>query len=140
MDVHALGCDFLACSAYKFYGPHVGVLCGTPGPARGARRAEAAARSPTRAPERLETGTQNHEGIVGAAAAVDFLASLAPGRPSRRAALADALRALHERGHDLLKRLWSGLSAIDGVTLFGAPPEAPRTPTVAFVVEGPLLG
>ena len=76
VDVRALGCDLLACSAYKFYGPHVGVLYGAE--ALLARldvpKLEPA---PDTTPERLETGTQNHEGIVGAGAAVDFLASLA---------------------------------------------------------------
>ena len=109
VDVRAMDCDFLACSAYKFYGPHVGVLYG---------KHDLLAHldvpklrpAPDTAPERLETGTQNHEGIVGAAAAVEFLASLAdradparsaPGhfrRPprarcgARRAALAGADR------------------------------------------------
>ena len=135
VDVAALGCDLLACSAYKFYGPHVGVLWG--------RRSlleeldvPRLAPAPAEAPERLETGTQNHEGIVGAAAAVDFLASLAPGRPSRRAALADAFGALEPRGAALLERLWSGLRALPGVTVFGLPPGSPRTPTLSFVVEG----
>jgi cysteine desulfurase family protein (TIGR01976 family) len=135
VDVLELGADLLACSAYKFYGPHVGVLWG---------RRELLEEldvpklepAPDSAPERMETGTQNHEGIVGAAAAVDFLASLAPGRPSRRAALRDAFRALHERGQELLERLWSGLASTHGVRLFGVPPGGPRTPTVSFVVEG----
>ncbi len=74
-DVRALGCDFLVCSAYKFYGPHVGVLWG-----RRAllERLDAPKLwpAPNAAPERLETGTLNHEGIVGAGAAVEFLASL----------------------------------------------------------------
>ena len=141
VDVRELRCDFLACSAYKFYGPHVGVLFG--------ERERLAALdvpklepAPEAAPERLETGTQNHEGIVGAAAAVDFLAGLAAarGRPApgqdRRAALATAFAALHERGQELLTRLWEGLGAIPGVTLHGPPPSAPRTPTVAFTVSG----
>lgn len=135
VDVGALRCDFLACSAYKFYGPHVGVLF--------ARRAlleqldvpklEPASDS---APERIETGTLNHEGIVGAGAAVDFLASLAKGAAGRRAALVEVATALHERGQRLVERLWNHLSAIDGVTLFGPSPAEPRTPTVAFVVKG----
>jgi cysteine desulfurase family protein (TIGR01976 family) len=134
VDVKELGADLLACSAYKFYGPHVGVLWGR----RELLEEMHVARllpSPDTAPERIETGTQNHEGIVGAAAAVDFLASLAPGRSSRRAALRDAFGALHERGRELLQRLWVGLTEIPGVTLFGVPPEAPRTPTVSFVVK-----
>ena len=102
VDVREWGCDFLACSAYKFYGPHVGVLYGK------RERLEALdvpklEPAPDTVPERLETGTQNHEGIVGAAAAVDYLASLA--RPaagassgSRRERLQAVFDALHERG------------------------------------------
>src|SRR5262249_20392894 len=135
VDVGRMGCDLLACSAYKFYGPHVGVLWGR----RGLLEELEVARlvpAPDTAPERGETGTQNHEGIVGTAAAVDFLASLAPGRPSRRAALEASFQALHARGRTLLEQLWAGLSGIPGVTLFGVPPEAPRTPTVSFAVKG----
>jgi cysteine desulfurase family protein (TIGR01976 family) len=132
VDVTRIGCDFLVCSAYKFYGPHLGALFG---------RTELLqtldvpklAPAPESAPERLETGTQNHEGIVGAAAAVDFVASLGTGT-TRRARLASAFAELHARGRGLLQRLWSGLSAIDGVRLYGPDPSRPRTPTVAFTV------
>jgi len=134
VDVEALDCDFLACSAYKFYGPHVGVLWG--------RRDLIATLdvpklipAPETPPERLETGTQNHEGIVGAAAAVDYLASLAKG-DSRRERLTSAFAALHAQGTELLSRLWNGLAAIPRVKLYGLPPGNPRTPTVAFNVEG----
>ncbi len=131
-DVRGFDCDFLACSAYKFYGPHVGVLYGR------RDRIEALdlpklVPAPDRAPECLETGTQNHEGIVGAAVAVDFLASLAGGG-DRRAALLEVFRVLHERGRALLERLWKGLGEIPGLTLYGPPPGAPRTPTVAFTL------
>jgi cysteine desulfurase family protein (TIGR01976 family) len=134
VDVRELDCDFLACSAYKFYGPHIGVLYG---------RRELLEQidfpklrpSPNTAPERAETGTQNHEGMAGAAAAVDFMASLAPGA-TRRERLQMAFRAFHERGYSLIRRLWEGLSAIDAVRLFGPLPTARRTPTVAFTVVG----
>jgi cysteine desulfurase family protein (TIGR01976 family) len=139
VDVHAIGCDFLACSAYKFYGPHIGVLWG--------RRAQLEAAdvpkldpAPNEAPERLETGTQNHEGIIGAAAAVDFLASLAQRGNSRRERLADTFAELHLRGGSLLAQLWSGLSSIDGVRLYGPKPGAPRTPTVSFTIDGLASG
>jgi cysteine desulfurase family protein (TIGR01976 family) len=134
VDVGALGCDFLVCSAYKFYGPHVGVLWGRQAllESLDVPRVEPA---PDEAPVRLETGTQSHEGIVGAAAAVDFLASLGEG-PDRRARLARAYEGLHARGQLLIERLWTGLAALSGVTLFGPPPSARRTPTVAFVVDG----
>jgi cysteine desulfurase family protein (TIGR01976 family) len=134
MDVRAIGCDFLACSAYKFYGPHIGILYGR------RDRIEALdlprlVPAPDTAPERLETGTQNHEGIIGAGAAVDFLAGLGSGS-SRRARLASAFSELHLRGRVLLGRLWEGLSAVGRVRLYGPPPGAPRTPTIAFTVQG----
>lgn len=142
VDVRTLGCDFLACSAYKFYGPHIGVLWA---------RSEIAESldvpklvpAPDDLPERLETGTQNHEGIAGAAAAIDFLASLANSADadsatsgSRRARLARTFDALHERGAYLLDRLWRGLERIDRVRLYGPPPGRPRTPTLSFTVDG----
>jgi cysteine desulfurase family protein (TIGR01976 family) len=138
VDVQALDCDFLACSTYKFYGPHLGVLYG--------RRALLAsldvpklAPAPDTSPERLETGTQNHEGIAGARAAVDFLASLAPSL-SRRGSLAAAFAGLHERAESHTRRLWEGLSKIPGVTLYGPSPSHPRTPTVAFTLAGVASG
>jgi cysteine desulfurase family protein (TIGR01976 family) len=133
-DVRAIACDFLVCSAYKFYGPHVGALfCrrelleSLPWPKL--------APAPDYAPEVAETGTQNHEGIAGAAAAVDFLASLASGA-ARRERLRAAFDALHARGAALTKRMWDGLSEIEGVKLYGPTPRAARTPTVAFTVRG----
>lgn len=134
VDVQKIGCDFLACSAYKFYGPHIGILFGRQDVLAGVDIPKLAP-APNTAPERMETGTQNHEGIVGAAAAVDFLASLGDGE-TRRARLAAAFALLHDRGRSLLLRLWDGLSAIDGVTLYGPKPDSPRTPTVAFTVAG----
>jgi selenocysteine lyase/cysteine desulfurase len=91
--------------------------------------------APERPPESLETGTQNHEGIVGVAAAVDFLASMAEGA-TRRERLAGTFAALHARGNDLVSRMWSGLTRIDGVRVYGPPPGRPRTPTIAFAVRG----
>jgi len=136
VDVRAIGCDFLACSPYKFYGPHLGVLWGRRDLLESVDvpKLEPA---PDDAPERLETGTLSHEAIVGAAAAVDFLASLAPPRaPDRRAALEGVFSELHARGSRLFERMWTGLGRIPGVTRYGPPPEAPRTPTVSFVVAG----
>ncbi|MFI5182900.1 MAG: cysteine desulfurase-like protein [Vicinamibacteria bacterium] len=135
VDVAALGCDFLACSAYKFYGPHVGVLWGRR-PLIEALAVPKLAPASDASPERFETGTQNHEGIVGVGAAVDFIASLAGGVGARRPRLVAVMEELHSRGHLLLHRLWTGLQAIPGVVLYGPPPTAPRTPTVSFVVAG----
>jgi selenocysteine lyase/cysteine desulfurase len=134
VDVRDWNCDFLACSAYKFYGPHIGILYG--------RRDlldsldfPKLIPAPDSAPERAETGTQNHEGIAGAAAAVDFLASLAPGL-TRRERLHAALGQLHERSDALITRLWNGLREIGHVHLYGPPPGTTRTPTIAFTVDG----
>ncbi|HEX8203323.1 MAG TPA: aminotransferase class V-fold PLP-dependent enzyme, partial [Isosphaeraceae bacterium] len=124
---------FLACSAYKFYGPHVGVLYGQHDRLR-ALDVPKLRPAPETAPERLETGTQNHEGMVGAAAAVEFLASLGNG-PTRRDRLRAAFDALHARGAALVERLGRGLSEFDRVRLHGPAPAEPRTPTVAFTVR-----
>ncbi len=134
IDVQAIGCDFLACSSYKFYGPHVGILFGRR-PAVEALDVPKLEPASNDAPERLETGTLNHEGIVGAAAAVDFIASLGEG-PTRRARLDDAARRLHAHGQALVERFWDGLGDIPGVTRYGPPPARPRTPTVSFTVRG----
>jgi cysteine desulfurase family protein (TIGR01976 family) len=134
-DVAALGCDLFACSAYKFHGPHLGVLWG---------RRELLERmdvprlepAPDSAPERMETGTQNHEGIVGAAAAVRWLASLAGPDGDTRERLATAFREIQEREAELFRRLWDGLAGTDAVTLHGPVPETKRTATVSFTVRG----
>jgi cysteine desulfurase family protein (TIGR01976 family) len=135
VDVKAIGCDYLACSAYKFYGPHIGILFG-----RKARIEQIAFPkldpAPNESPERVETGTQNHEGMVGAAAAVDFMSLIAPAGKSKREQLAASFGWLHGRGEALFRRLRGGLAAIDGVTLYGPPAGAPRTPTLAFTLAG----
>src|SRR5678815_1255038 len=134
IDVHDWNCDFLACSAYKFYGPHIGILYGRHD-LLGSLDFPKLIPAPDSAPERAETGTQNHEGIAGAAAAVDFLASLAPGA-TRRERLQAALQHLHECGNGLTTRLWKRLGEIRRVRLYGPSPEKPRTPTIAFTVNG----
>ncbi len=134
VDVRDWNCDFLACSAYKFYGPHIGILYGRHD-LLGSLDFPKLIPAPDSAPENAETGTQNHEGIVGAAAAVDFLASLAPG-PKRRERLHAALRQLHERGDALITQLWNGLQEMRHVHLYGPPPGTTRTPTIAFTVNG----
>lgn len=132
VDVRAWDCDFLACSAYKFYGPHVGVLYGKQDLLQSIDVPKLRP-APDSAPERCETGTQNHEGIVGAATAVDFLASLAEG-PTRRARLEATFQTLHDRGAALVAQLWEGLSGIESITLYGPPPSGARTSTVSFTV------
>ncbi len=132
-DVRAWDTDFFACSAYKFYGPHVGVLWGRKAVLE---KLDAPKLAPAyaSAPDLMETGTLNHEGIVGAGVAVDFLASLAGGAAPRRERLALVSQALHERGEALIGRLWNGLAAIRGVKLYGPPPGTARTPTLSFTL------
>ena len=135
LDVAALGTDFLLCSAYKFYGPHIGVLYA---------REDLLDQLPTdrlrtqdpRAPYRIETGTLNPAAIVGAGAAVDYLASLGRG-DSPRQRLVSAMEDLRDFEHGLAKRLWDELEKIPGVTPVGVPFLTPRrAPTVSFTVEG----
>jgi cysteine desulfurase family protein (TIGR01976 family) len=133
IDVRELECDFLACSAYKFYGPHVGVLYGREELLESLDVPKLAP-APNNAPDRLETGTQNHEGICGAAAAVNLLASFGEGS-TRRERIVDAMTALHEEGTRLVRHLWNGLRAIEGVTVYGPDPDQPRTPTVSFTLR-----
>src|SRR5206468_8781776 len=104
IDVQAWGCDFLACSAYKFFGPHVGILWGRRElleslPAYKVRPA------PETIPERWMTGTQNHEGLAGVAAAVEYLASLQPSSSQdRRARVHANLAAVREYERTLSRR------------------------------------
>jgi cysteine desulfurase family protein (TIGR01976 family) len=134
IDVKKLNCDFLGMSAYKFYGPHVGILW-----AKGELLREIdfpkLVPAPDYIPENAETGTQNQEGMVGAAAAIDFLASIG-NEATRRESLRSAFATMHTRNLQLFTRLWQGLSSMPRVTLYGPPPDASRTPTLAFTIEG----
>ncbi len=136
-DVQAIGCDFLVCSAYKFFGPHQGVLWGRldvlqqlePYKVRPA---------PTSVPGCFETGTQSHEGFAGIKAAVDYLewigTSMA-GAPGGRDALRAAMGLLFDYEKTLATHLIDGLTAIGGVTVQGiTAPDAMdrRVPTVSF--------
>jgi cysteine desulfurase family protein (TIGR01976 family) len=139
IDVDDWGCDFLVCSAYKFFGPHVGILWGRREqletlPAYKLRPA------PDALPGKWMTGTQNHEGIAGAMAAVDYLAEL--GRRTsqdlsldRRAALQAAYREISTYESGLVWQLIEGLEAFPGVRLWGIRDRAradQRMPTVAW--------
>jgi cysteine desulfurase family protein (TIGR01976 family) len=135
-DVRQWDCDFLACSAYKMYGPHVGVLYGRE-QLLATLDVPKLAPAPDSVPDRMETGTLNHEGIAGARAAVDFLASLSHVKGgTRRSQLVASMAMLHDEGQALVTRLWNGLAAIPGVRLFGPTPDRPRTSTLSFTVKG----
>ena len=135
IDVQSLACDFLLCSAYKFYGPHVGILYSRPGlldqlPTDRLRTAG------QKAPYSIETGTLNHAAIAGVGAAVDFLASLGSGR-SLREKLISAYQSISAHEYHLASKLYQGLKQIPGLTLIGQDFSATsRTPTVSFTVEG----
>ena len=138
IDVQSIDCDFLAMSAYKFYGPHTGILFGKK------RLLEKIdfprlVPAPDYAPENAETGTQNQEGMVGAAAAVDFLASLASGS-TRRERLSQGFEEMHRRNSILIQKLWTALKSLDGVRVYGPPPDKPRTPTVSFTIDNVRSG
>ena len=113
IDVQVLGCDYLACSAYKFFGPHVGILWGRRTlldtlPAYKVRPA------PNDLPGKWMTGTQNHEGIAGVAAAIDYLADLDPAHDLRA-----AMTAIQAYERSLARRLLDGLSRMQRYTVWG---------------------
>jgi len=122
IDVKALDCDFLACSPYKFFGPHMGTLYGKRDHLEKFKpyKVRPATNTP---PESWETGTQVQELIAGIGAAVDYIAELGrhsdAGVKSRRAALQAAYRATHQYESGLLTQLISGLPAIPGMRIFG---------------------
>lgn len=148
-DVQALGCDFLACSAYKFFGPHQGVLWGRRDVLE-ALHPYKARPAPETIPGCFETGTQSHEGMAGTTAAVDYFAaigaSMAEAYRDRYAHLQGRRRDIHagmdclfDYETELAGRLISGLQALAGVTVHGiTTPDAMdrRVPTVIFTVDG----
>ena len=142
IDVRSIGCDFLACSAYKFFGPHIGCLY--------VRRDANEHVDPLKlraqedyAPYRFETGTLNHEGIAGAGEAVEFIADLGrhhaddPAKiAGRRDAVVAGMHAIEAYEQPLAAHLIDSLSALPGVRIYGPPAGHPRTSTVSFAVAG----
>jgi len=149
IDVQAIGCDFLVCSAYKFFGPHAGVLYGRRDlldrlPAYKVRPAS------NHPPGKWETGTQNHEAMAGTTAAVNYLAGVGevygapfnggfPGFSGRRLRLKTAMAAIHTYEARMGARLIEGLRAVPGLKIWGITNPAQfqcRVPTVSFTMEG----
>jgi cysteine desulfurase family protein (TIGR01976 family) len=149
IDVRALDCDFLACSPYKFFAPHAGTLYG--------KREHLQRLQPYKVrpaanetPDRWETGTKNHEGMAGVAAAIAYLAELGVrswelgvggSQPptSRRSTLISAMTANKTKEPGLIEKLITGLLAVPGLTLYGIrEPErfGQRTPTVSIRIAG----
>lgn len=149
IDVGDLDCDFLACSAYKFFGPHIGILYG-----RYELLEKLAAYkvrpADDRPPHKFETGTKNHECLAGVAATIDYLegvgreygASFEPAYASflgRRKTLKTAMAATRSYEMSLIGGLINGLLAVPGLTLYGITDESrfdQRVPTVAFRLDG----
>ena len=133
VDLAALGADFLGCSPYKFFGPHLGALAASPALLE-TLTPDKLLPSTDAVPERFELGTLPYELLAGVTAAVDFIGGLASDAPGRRARVLESMAAVEEYEAGLLDRLLEGLGAIDSVTLHGRP--ARRTPTVLFSVAG----
>ncbi len=142
IDVRALDCDFLACSAYKFFGPHLGILYGKREQLQRLRPYKLRASSEL-LPDRWETGTQNHECLAGLVAAINYIADLGrrhkPEASSRREAILAGYEAIRQHERALAEQLITGLLAIPGLTFYGIKDLArldERTPTVAIRMEG----
>ena len=135
VDVRALGCDFLACSAYKFYGPHVGVLYGRRDRMKSLDLPKLEP-APDTVPERLETGTLNHEGIAGAGAAVEWLASLADGGTPAGAAGPALRRPARARGGALRPALGGAWGRSRALRAMVRHRPVPRTGTVSLSIAG----
>jgi cysteine desulfurase family protein (TIGR01976 family) len=134
VDRDAIGADVITCSAYKFFGPHVGVT---------AIKLDLFEKmdvdrldpAPAHIPDKLETGTQNHEGIAGVNGAINFIASLGEGS-SRRERLTSAMSTIEEYEAVLATKFRAGIRNLPGVKLYAAPDDVRKTPTLAFRIEG----
>jgi cysteine desulfurase family protein (TIGR01976 family) len=133
-DRDAIGADIITCSAYKFFGPHVGVTAIRRDlfEKLGVYRLDPA---PDYIPDKLETGTQNHEGIAGVKGALKFISSLGEGT-SQREKLTSAMKAVEEQETALAENFRIALRDIPGVKLYAAPDGVRKTPTIAFTVQG----
>ena len=142
IDVRALDCDFLACSSYKFFGPHLGILFGKREQLQRLRPYKLRACT-EKLPDRWETGTQNHECLAGLIATVDYITDVGrhhnPEVKTRREAILAAYEVFQQHERELTEQLISGLLAIPGLTFYGIKDPSQfdrRTPTVAIRMEG----
>jgi len=142
IDVKALDTDFLACSSYKFFGPHQGILYGKRDQLLRLRPYKLRVCS-EKLPDRWETGTQNHECMAGVTAAIDYIADVGrhhgSGVTTRREAIVAAYEVFQQYERELAELLIRGLLDIPGLTFYGITDPAKlaqRTPTVAIRLEG----
>jgi len=142
IDVHALDCDFLVCSTYKFFGPHMGVLYGKRDHLTRLHPYKVRANT-NKIPNCWEWGTLNHECIAGITACVDYIADLGrranPSAKNRRAAILSAYELIHQHERSLLEKLIAGLPTLPGARIYGiTDPKRfdDRCPTVAVRIDG----
>jgi cysteine desulfurase family protein (TIGR01976 family) len=133
VDLAVLGADFYACSPYKFFGPHLGLVVAAPELLDGLHPDKLLPSSEA-VPERFELGTLPYELLAGTAAAVDFIADIVPGSDDRRTRVHRAMQAVEEHEDRLFAQLLAGLGELPGVRLHGRPER--RTPTAFFSVDG----
>jgi cysteine desulfurase family protein (TIGR01976 family) len=134
VDVAALDTDFLLCSAYKFYGPHVGILYARPG-LLDRLRTDKLITQDDAAPFRIETGTLNHAALVGVKAAVEYIASWGEGADLRQR-IVSAMSGIAEWEHGLASSYYEQVRRIPGVTVWGTDFSGPRAPTVSITIDG----
>ena len=134
IDFKRLGCDVLLCSAYKFFGPHIGIaaIAASLFKKLPVYKLQPA---PQNIPDKLETGTQNHEAIAGLIGAISFIEGLGGGS-TRRERLAAGMLRIEEHEQELSERIENFLSSIPQVRLYRAPAGIKKTPTFAFTMEG----
>ncbi|PKM84382.1 MAG: cysteine desulfurase-like protein [Firmicutes bacterium HGW-Firmicutes-11] len=147
MDVKEIDTDFLVCSAYKFFGPHLGVLYAKKSAGEKVKSARVMADDNGDLPFKMETGTLAMELVCGAMAAVDFIADLGRvhesyfedelvGLTGRRRLVVAGIKAIEAYEDPLALKLRTELAAIDGVKVYSPPEGTPKTSTVSFTMEG----
>ncbi len=133
VDFKDLDCDVLFCSAYKFFGPHLGI---------GVIKSELFKKLPVQKlepapndiPYKLETGTQNHEGIAGLCGAISFIENLGEGE-NRKQRLASGMKSIEDHERSLIAEMESFLAEFPEVTVYRAPENVSKTPTFAFKID-----
>jgi len=135
IDVQALDTDFLLCSAYKFYGPHVGILYTRPG-LLDRLRTDKLSTQDDESPYRAETGTLNHAAIAGVKAAIEYIASWGRGE-TLRDRVVTAMTDIAAYEHGIAGHYYNSLRQIPGITAWGPDFTAPhRAPTVSITIDG----
>lgn len=135
IDVQKINPDFLLCSAYKFYGPHVGILYSKPG-LLDQLPTDCLRTQNQNAPYKIETGTLNHAALAGVKAAVDYIASLS-NEVDLRSSLEKSMKLMADYEYQLAEKLYEGLIHINGITIYGPPLiKDEHTPTMSFLIEG----